>query len=245
MSILIDTTPYGISMLTHTVTTIIGMSTPRTPASCTPIGTSTSLSCTRIRTGPIFITGIRTDPWTRHAGSPPVVLLADSLLDWSCNSEDGKEASMPRSRLVLCFAYVVIAIVALIATWSQNVAYLRPEEGPLTGFVQATMRFWPDTLATPASVSITVDIGLLTLAASVFLILEARRLAMRLPWLYVVLGLLVAISVTFPLFLIARERRLAVRGEAPAALGLTRGDRVGFALLGGASAIFSLWTVLR
>ena len=43
------------------------------------------------------------------------------------------------------------------------------------------------------------------------MVIESRRLDIRFPWLYVVFGLLVAISVTFPLFLIARERRLDAR----------------------------------
>jgi hypothetical protein len=152
---------------------------------------------------------------------------------------------MSRNRQLLCLAYALLALLALLATWSQNVAYFRPEDGALLGFIFATMRFWPDTLATPASVSITVDIAFFTLAASVFLIREARRLGMRFAWLYVVLGLLVAISVTFPLFLIARERRLAQRGEGMADPGLTRRDAIAIAALGAATAIFSLWTIVR
>lgn len=149
---------------------------------------------------------------------------------------------MPRHRQLLCLVYAMVALLALVATWSQNVAYFRSEDGALLGFVLATMRFWPDTLATPASISITVDIALFTLAGSVFVLLEARRLGIRFAWLYVVLGLLVAISVTFPLFLIARERRRAVRGESDEP-GLTRRDAIGLAVLGVATAIFSLWTI--
>jgi len=40
------------------------------------------------------------------------------------------------------------------------------------------------------------------------MVAEARRLGIRFVWIYVVLGLLIAISVTAPLFLVARERRL-------------------------------------
>jgi Protein of unknown function DUF2834 len=152
---------------------------------------------------------------------------------------------MEPNRRRLCFAYAGIALLALIATWSQNLTYFRPEDGILLGFVLATLRFWPETLATPASVSITVDIALFSLAASVFLVLEARRLGCRFPWLYVVLGLLVAISVTFPLFLIARERRLATHGEASGGAHLTRRDVVGLAATGVAAVVFALWTVWR
>jgi hypothetical protein len=152
---------------------------------------------------------------------------------------------MPRSRLLLCAAYAATAVLALIATWSQNVSYFRPEEGRFLGFIFATGRFWPDTLATPASVSITVDLALFLLAAVGFMLIESRRLGIRFVWLYVVLGLLIAISVTFPLFLIVREWRLAARGEAADDLGLTRGDAIGLAVLAAGSVIFAVWTLRR
>jgi len=150
---------------------------------------------------------------------------------------------MPRARRLLCIYYAVIAAVAFVGTWGHNVAYLVPGEGPVRGFVNATARFWPETLATPASTSITVDIGLLTLAISVWMLLEARRLRVAAPWLYVIGGLLVAISVTAPLFLIARERRLAARGESAPALGLGHLDVLGLFVLGAALMGFSLWTL--
>jgi hypothetical protein len=74
-------------------------------------------------------------------------------------------------------------------------------------------------------------------------VIESRRLDIRSPWFYVVLGLLVAISVTFPLFLIARERRLDAREHASDEAGLSRADRIGVGGLVGALAAFSLWTV--
>jgi Terpene cyclase DEP1 len=148
---------------------------------------------------------------------------------------------MPRSRQLLCIVYGAIALLALIATWSQNLSYFRSEDGLVRGFVLATARFWPDTLTTPAGVSITVDLGFFFLAAAVFMVIEARRLGIRFVWLYVILGLLVAISVTFPLFLIARERRLA----ADADVGLGSGDTIGLWLCGAATLVFALWTFVR
>jgi len=47
-------------------------------------------------------------------------------------------------------------------------------------------------------------------------VVEARRLEIRWVRAYLVGGIFVAISVTAPLFLIARERRLAARVSAPA-----------------------------
>ena len=68
--------------------------------------------------------------------------------------------------------------------------------------------FWRDTRVNPASQSITVDIALFFLAAAVFMVIEARRHGIRFVWAYIAGGLLIAISVTFPLFLIARELKL-------------------------------------
>lgn len=152
---------------------------------------------------------------------------------------------MPRSRLLLCAAYAAIALLALVATWNQNLSYFSPEDGQVLGLILATGRFWAETLVTPASVSITVDILLFFLAATVFMVTESRRLGIRFVWAYVVLGFLIAISVTFPLFLIARERRLAVRGEAPDTPGLTRGDTIALAVFAAVAAIVSLWTLWR
>jgi len=121
---------------------------------------------------------------------------------------------MHRSRKLLCLAYAFVALLALAGTWSQNVAYFAAGDGPVAGFALATGRFWLDTLATPASTSIVVDLVLLCLPLFALMILEARRLGIRFAWLYIVFGVLVAISVTFPLFLIARERRIAERVHA-------------------------------
>lgn len=110
---------------------------------------------------------------------------------------------MTLTRKALCTIYALIALLALISTWGHNVVYL-----PL-GFVGANLKFWQETLVNPASRSITLDIFYFGIAVFVWMALEARRLQMRGFWLYVVLSMLVAISVTVPVFLIQRERKLA------------------------------------
>ena len=109
-------------------------------------------------------------------------------IDWSRVASYGAHmtesqpaTTIPTSSKVLCAAYGVIAIAALIATWSQNIAYL---DKP-----------------------------------------------------YLLGGLLIAISVTFPLFLIARERRIAA--AQPTRLG--RIDTAALVLLAAASAVFVIW----
>jgi hypothetical protein len=108
----------------------------------------------------------------------------------------------------LCFTYGAIALGALVATWSQNLAFLRaPESGGLLGFIEAAS-------ANAASRSIGFDLGFFCLAACVWMVVEARRLRIRFVWAYIALSFVVAVSVMFPLFLLAREIQLARAGSA-------------------------------
>lgn len=139
---------------------------------------------------------------------------------------------MTTTRRTLCGVYATIAVVALLATWSQNVAYLHGSTSFPGGFLR-------DLKANAATRSITVDIILLFFAAAIFMVLEARRLGIRYAWAYIAGGMLIAISVTFPLFLIARERRLA-SGDTG---GLKPVDTImlaGLAALAGAGTLFTL-----
>jgi hypothetical protein len=116
--------------------------------------------------------------------------------------------SLPTSSKVLCVVYGVIAVAALIATWSQNAAYFH---AGIAGFIND---FFVDTKATHASRSITVDILLFFLAAAIFMVIEARKHDIRWVWAYILGGAFIAMSVAFPLFLIARELRLGT-AEGP------------------------------
>lgn len=135
----------------------------------------------------------------------------------------------PRQKL-LCWAYALIALWALLGTWGHNVGYMS------LGMVGANLRFWQDTLANPASRSITVDIALFGLAVWVWMIGEARRLRLRGVWWYVLASLLIAVSVAVPVFLIQRERAKARVGEGGRDPGLRRADWAGLALIAVVSA---------
>lgn len=126
-------------------------------------------------------------------------------------------------RRALCVLYAVVAVVALVGTWSNNLQIVSD------GFLDANVVFWRDTLATPVSRSITVDLFWLVFPVAVWMVLEARRLEMRGVWLYIVFGLVVAISVAVPLFMIHRERTL-LRTE-PDAGTVRAGDLVGLGVL--------------
>jgi len=116
-------------------------------------------------------------------------------------------SSLPTSRKVLCVVYGAIAAAALIATWSQNLAYF---DKP----ARFVLDFLNDSKVTPASRSLTVDILLFFLAAMILMVIEARKHGVKFVWLYIVGGFAIAISVTFPLFLIARELRMGT-SDAP------------------------------
>ena len=142
---------------------------------------------------------------------------------------------MSVSRRVFCAAYGVIAVLALISTWGNNLPYLQ------SGFAA----FWQDTLANPASRSITVDIFFLALVVFVWMVLEARRLAMRGVWLYLIFGMLVAISVTVPIFLINRERAMAAARPLDAAGSLHAADVAGLAAVGLGAIAYAVLTLLQ
>jgi len=131
---------------------------------------------------------------------------------------------MSRARQLLCVFYGLIALTALVMTWSQNLLYF---QGPNpTGFGQYLL----DLKVNGAARSFTVDIGLFLLAATGLMAVEARKVGMKFVWLYVIFGFLIAISVTFPLFLIAREIHLARNGGAGGAVDLQSSDIAGLAV---------------
>lgn len=99
------------------------------------------------------------------------------------------------------------------------------------------MNFWRDAKVTPASQFITVDLALLFLAAVILMVVEARKHNVKFVWAYIVGGFLLAGSVTFPLFLIARELRLG-RSEEP---HLRTTDTILLAVLAVAAAGLTTW----
>ena len=109
---------------------------------------------------------------------------------------------MNRSTRVLCIVYALLAAFALVATWSQNLVFFAAPDAGFASFVRGAY-------ANPDAASLSNDLLFLTGAAIVWMVVEARRHAVRFVWVYVAMAFAIAISVSFPLFLIARERRLA------------------------------------
>ena len=144
---------------------------------------------------------------------------------------------MSLSRKALCFVYGLIAVLAFAGTWGNAAAYVG------LGFVGSNVAFWQDTLVNPASRFLAVDVFFLCLAVFVWMVLEARRLGMRGVWLYLLVGFVVAISVTVPVFLINRERALAARESSSVAGTLSVFDIAGLAAVGVAFTAYAAVTV--
>jgi hypothetical protein len=145
------------------------------------------------------------------------------------------DPSLQQSSKVLCVVYGGIAAAALVATWPQNTAYLHAGIG----------RYFIDFLAgvevTPASRSIACDILYFFLAAAIFMVLEARKHGIRFVWAYLAAGMLIDISVAFPLFLIARELRIGgSNGPRPRAV-----DTVLLAIFAAAVVTLTIWIDTR
>jgi len=102
---------------------------------------------------------------------------------------------------------VSIGVVALIGTWAQVFGYLEH------GFLAGNVLFWLDTVATPASTFITVDILALAAAVFVFMFAEGRRLGIGAGWLwgYLVASMVIGISFAIPVFLAHRQRRIRLQ----------------------------------
>jgi len=95
--------------------------------------------------------------------------------------------------------YVVIAAVALV--WTQWLVFEMVQSGiSLSGA-------WEAMTANTTTQFMSVDIFAVFLVAITFMVVEGRRLSVKLWWIYPLIGVTIAISVAFPLFLLARSMR--------------------------------------
>ena len=98
--------------------------------------------------------------------------------------------------------YAALALAGFLGTLVFNLQYVREAGGfDVAGFVAGGF-------ANPAAGSLTVDLLVALAAFLVWSFVEARRLGMRHWWAYLAVTFLVAFAVAFPLYLLARDRRL-------------------------------------
>ncbi|WP_308170411.1 DUF2834 domain-containing protein [[Mycobacterium] fortunisiensis] len=115
---------------------------------------------------------------------------------------------LSRNDKILCAVYAVVAVIALVATWWNNIAFFRTESTSIVDLFRSGYVNY-------GSSSLSNDLILLALAAFVFMIVEARRIGVPKVWIYLVLSAVVAVSVAFPLYLIRRQMVLARRRPPP------------------------------
>ena len=103
---------------------------------------------------------------------------------------------MTRAETIRCWIYGLIAAAALVGTQWALVDYLS-SSGSLSDLTDG-----------PGPTFTLIDLLAVAVVATIFMVVEGRRIKMRWLWLYVVLVFTVAVSVAFPLFLIGRTRTL-------------------------------------
>ncbi|ETB38600.1 DUF2834 domain-containing protein [Mycobacterium avium] len=147
----------------------------------------------------------------------------------TANQADGTPP-VPRSRKILCTVYAAIALAALTATWSNGGPYVHSAADFLG-------TFWRDAKATSASRFVAADALMLAISVVILMVIEATKHSVRFVWVYVVGSFFVAISVMFPLFLIARELRMGT-SETPR---LRMTDTTLLAVVGVMTAALTVW----
>jgi len=103
----------------------------------------------------------------------------------------------------LAVTYLALAVAGLVGTWTFNALAI----------VQMADFLGDLVTSGPAVSSITVDLLVVAVAGSIFILVEGRRLGMRHPWVYVALSGVTAFAFTLPLFLAMRQRRVTAHAR--------------------------------
>jgi Terpene cyclase DEP1 len=102
---------------------------------------------------------------------------------------------------LICATYALIALLAIPATWINNIAFIKQPNNSFMDFVNAAY-------VNAAAASLSNDLLFIAIAASMFMAIEGKRVGVKYTWLYIVLSGITAISITFPLFLLARHIKI-------------------------------------
>jgi hypothetical protein len=98
--------------------------------------------------------------------------------------------------------YLIVSFIGLVTAWVFNgIASFQGQD-----YLQAWFGQEVDWV-------LSLDILIVAIAGSAFMIMEARKLGIRRVWLYIALSGVTAFAFTFPLFLAVRERKLAELAE--------------------------------
>ena len=93
--------------------------------------------------------------------------------------------------------FLILSIIGLITAWVFN------------GIASMTGQNYLDAwFGSAVDWVLSLDILIVAIAGSAFMIFEARKLGMKRVWLYILLSGVTAFAFTLPLFLAMRERKL-------------------------------------
>jgi len=99
--------------------------------------------------------------------------------------------------------FLILSLVGLITAWVFN------------GIASVTGQNYLDAwLGSAVDWVLSLDILIVAIAGSAFMIFEARKLGMKKAWLYIMLSGVTAFAFTFPLFLAMREKKLAALADS-------------------------------
>ena len=100
--------------------------------------------------------------------------------------------------------YLTLAILGIVVPWYYNLQFF--SSAGLLDFVN-------DSSANLAAKSVGFDLFIATLAGSTWMYFESKRVGIKLGWLYILIGFLVAFAFALPLFLFMREIELEKSSE--------------------------------
>ena len=115
----------------------------------------------------------------------------------------------------LATAYLALAVVGFLLPGVPMIAE-SVETGNLLFWTQPA-RTVAELFANRTSTAFALDLVAVVTTAALWMAVEARRAGVRGLWRYYVLTALFGLGGTLPLFLWARERRLAAQGSRPSA----------------------------
>ena len=104
------------------------------------------------------------------------------------------------------FFYLILAAVGLVTAWIFNGIASAQGENYLSAW-----------FGSPVDWVLSLDLLIVAVAGSAFMIMEARKLGMKRVWLYIALSGITAFTFTFPLFLAMREQKLQAMRDDTAA----------------------------
>jgi len=99
--------------------------------------------------------------------------------------------------------FLILSIIGLVTAWVFN------------GIASVTGQNYLDAwFGLAVDLVLSLDILIVAIAGSAFMIFEARKLGMKRVWIYILLSGVTAFAFTLPLFLAMREKKLAALADS-------------------------------